>query len=46
MTPGAGGDGKRGIFVLMFPGRFQNWLNHDLTDLPLVEEPETHVASK
>jgi hypothetical protein len=44
-NPGkAGGDRKCRILVLMFPGRFEGWLEQDLSDLPLLKGPETHVA--
>ena len=40
----AGSDRECGILVLMFPGRFEGWLDHDLPDLPLVKGSETYVA--
>ena len=40
----AGRDRKSGILVLMFPSRFDGWLDHDRSDLPLIKEPESHVA--
>jgi len=32
------------ILVLMFPGRFEGWLDQDLPDLPLVKGSESYIA--
>jgi hypothetical protein len=35
---------ESGIFVLMFPGGFERWLDDHLSDLQGVKGPEPHVA--
>ena len=40
----AGGDRKSRILELMFPGRFEEWLEQYLSDLPLVRGSESHIA--
>ena len=42
----AGSDRKRGIFVLMFPGRLEGWLENDRSNLPLVKHSESDVAAQ
>jgi hypothetical protein len=40
----AGRDRKGGILVLMFPGRFQGWLDDDLSNLPLIKGSKPGIA--
>src|SRR3984957_16703533 len=40
----SGSDRKGRILVFMFPDRFERWLDHDRSNLPVVKGSQTHVA--